>query len=101
MNHDQNQRPTAEELLASDLLPPSRFDNNELQEMIRNALAIPQSRPYKQLVAKCLAQDSDAILELTYHMGLVVTNPQLEFVKVIFDLEMEIYDINSILLFVA
>lgn len=50
--------------------------------MLRHALANPQSKAYKHLVARCLQQESDAVLELTYHLGLVTINPLLEFVKV-------------------
>lgn len=80
--HDQNKRPTAEELLGSDLLPPARLEDNELQEMLRHVLANPQSKSYKHLVARCLAQQSDTVLELTYHLGLVEINSKLEYVKV-------------------
>lgn len=82
LNHDQNKRPTAEELLASDFLPPARLEDNELQEMLRHVLANPQSKSYKHLVARCLAQQSDTVMELTYHLGLVESNQKLEFVKV-------------------
>lgn len=82
LNHDRNKRPTAEELLASDLLPPAPLEDNELQEMMRHVLANPQSKSYKNLVAHCLAQQSDSVLELTYHMDVVQTNPKFEFVKV-------------------
>lgn len=63
-------------------MPPAPIEDNELQEMARHVLANPQSKSYKHLVARCLAQDSDAILELTYHLGMVQTNPKLEIVKV-------------------
>lgn len=82
MDHDQSKRPTAEELLASDLLPPPRIDENELQEMLRNVLDNPRSTSYKQLVTRCLSRKSDTIIELTYHMGMININPQLELVKV-------------------
>lgn len=82
LNHDQSKRPTAEELLASDLLPPARLEDNELQEILRHVLANPQSKTYKHLVARCLAQQSDTVLELTYHLGLVQMNSKLELVKV-------------------
>lgn len=82
LNHDQNKRPTAEELLASDLMPPQRLEDNELQEVLRHVLANPQSKMYKHLVARCLAQQSDAVMELTYHFGLVQTNSKLELIKV-------------------
>lgn len=82
LKHEQNKRPTAEELLVSDLLPPARLEDNELQEMLRHVLANPQSKSYKHLVARCLAQQSDTVLEHTYHLGMVQTNPTLEYVKV-------------------
>lgn len=75
-------RPTAEELLSSDLVPPAQLEANELQEMLRHVLANPQSKAYKHLVARCLAQKSDTVLELTYHLGLVPISPILELVKV-------------------
>lgn len=86
LNHDQNKRPTAEELLASDLMPPQRLEDNELQEVLRHVLANPQSKMYKHLVARCLAQQSDAVMELTYHFGLVQTSSKLELIKVSFGL---------------
>lgn len=75
-------RPTAEELLSSELVPPAQLEANELQEMLRHALANPQSKAYKHLVARCLDQHSDTIEELTYHLGLVPISPTLELIKV-------------------
>lgn len=75
-------RPTAEELLSSELVPPAQLEANELQEMLRHALANPQSKAYKHLVARCLDQQSDTIEELTYHLGLVPISPTLELIKV-------------------
>lgn len=69
MNHDPSQRPTAEELLASDLVPPVQLEASELHEMLKNALANPQSKAYKHIVSRCLQQESDEILEHTYHIG--------------------------------
>lgn len=82
LHHDQNKRPTADELLVSDLFPPAQLEDNDVQEMLRTILANPQSKTYKHLVARCLAQGSDTVLELTYHLGLVQMNARLELVKV-------------------
>lgn len=87
LNHDQTLRPTTEELLSSDLLPPAQLEDSELQEMLRHALANPQSKSYKSLVARCLHQQGDAVLELSYHLGFVQTNRKLEYVKVECSLE--------------
>ncbi|XP_030371378.1 eIF-2-alpha kinase GCN2 isoform X2 [Scaptodrosophila lebanonensis] len=97
LSHDPAQRPTAEELLVSDLVPPAQLEAYELQEMLRHALANPQSKAYKNLVARCLQQESDAVLEHTYHLGssrsmkswnspivmddIVSLSPVIEFVK--------------------
>lgn len=82
--HDQAVRPFAEQLLSSDLMPPAQLEASELQEMLRHALANSQSKAYKNLVARCLAQKSDTVLELTYHLGLVPSNTSLKTVKVTF-----------------
>ncbi|XP_055375008.1 eIF-2-alpha kinase GCN2 [Condylostylus longicornis] len=81
LKHDPSQRPAAEELLLSDLMPPAQLETSELQEIVRHILANPQSKGYKNLVARCLQQESDDVLELTYHLGLLASNPVLEFVK--------------------
>lgn len=81
LNHNPAKRPSSEELLASDLLPPPRLEATELQEMLRNVLANPQSKTYKHLVSRCLSQHNDQILELTYHFGLTTQSPSLEYVK--------------------
>lgn len=81
--HDPAVRPTAEILLTSDLLPPAQLEASELQEMLRHALANPQSKAYKNLVARCLAQKSDTVLELTYHLGLIASSGSLKTVKVL------------------
>lgn len=69
MNHDPARRPTAEGLLSSDLVPPAQLEANELQEILRHALANPRSKAYKHLVARCLQQQSDELLEHTFHFG--------------------------------
>lgn len=81
LNHNQNKRPTTDELLASDLFPPANLEDDDVQETLKHILANPQSKMYKHLVARCLTQESDTVLELTYHLGLVQMNPRLERVK--------------------
>lgn len=74
LNHDPKKRPTAEDILMSDLVPLAKVENNELQEMLRHVLNNPQSRIYKHLIARCLDQENDFICELTYHMDMQLTN---------------------------
>lgn len=81
LDHNPNKRPTSEELLQSELMPPAKLEANELQEMLRNVLANSQSRSYKNLVARCLAQESDAVCQLTYHLSMVPISSLFENVK--------------------
>lgn len=67
LDHDHNKRPTAEELLQSELVPPPELDVVELKEIVRNVLQEPQSSNYRYLVTKCLQQESDVVCQLTYH----------------------------------
>lgn len=82
LNHDPSKRPTAEELLSCEYVPPAKLEANELQEMLRHVLANPQSKAYKHVIARCLDQQCDAVMELTYHLGLVPISPVMEFIKV-------------------
>jgi eukaryotic translation initiation factor 2-alpha kinase 4 len=81
LNHDPSQRPTSEELLLSELVPPAKLEAYELEDMIRHVLANPQTRTYKHLVARCLTQESSPVCELTYHMGMLPILSSFEFVK--------------------
>lgn len=79
--HEADKRPTAELLLTSDLMPPAELEANELQEMLRHALANSQSKAYKNLVARCLAQPADAVLEMTYHLSFGLRSVEMEALK--------------------
>ncbi|XP_055679382.1 eIF-2-alpha kinase GCN2 isoform X2 [Lutzomyia longipalpis] len=81
LDHDPSKRPSSEELLTSDLVPPARLEATELQEMLRNVLANPQSRTYKHLVSRCLSQESNKALELTYHLNIVPISTTMGYVK--------------------
>lgn len=74
-------RPTADELLISDLLPPLPMEATHAQDTLKQILANPQSKIYKHLVARCLAQECNTVLELNYHCGLIQINPRMELVK--------------------
>lgn len=81
LNHDPSQRPTAEELLSSELVPPSRLEAGEIQDVIRHILCNPQSRHYKHLIARCFAQESDTMCELSYHLDMVPIIPRFDYLK--------------------
>uniref|UniRef100_A0A2M4AAW2 non-specific serine/threonine protein kinase n=1 Tax=Anopheles triannulatus TaxID=58253 RepID=A0A2M4AAW2_9DIPT len=77
LNHDPNKRPSAEELLSSELVPRTRLEAEEIQDVVRHILSNPQSRHYKHLIARCFAQESDTICELSYHFDMVPMVPNL------------------------
>ncbi|KAI4502781.1 hypothetical protein M0802_001825 [Mischocyttarus mexicanus] len=70
LNHDPSQRPTAQELLSSEYLPPPLLEETELQEMVRHTLSNTQSKAYKYLVASCFMQEVTAAEDITYDMNL-------------------------------
>ncbi|KAI4482571.1 hypothetical protein M0804_008424 [Polistes exclamans] len=70
LNHDPSQRPTAQELLSSEYLPPPQLEETELQEMVRHTLSNTQSKAYKYLVASCFMQEVTAAEDITYDMNL-------------------------------
>lgn len=81
LDHNPNKRPKSDELLQSELLPPPKLEAYELQEMLRHVLANPQSKGYKHLIARCLAQESDVVCQMTYHTGMVPISSLFENVK--------------------
>ncbi|CAL7948676.1 unnamed protein product [Xylocopa violacea] len=66
LNHDSSQRPTAQELLSSDYLPPPRLEETELQEMIRRTLS--NNKAYKYLIGCCFKQDVSPAHDITFNM---------------------------------
>ncbi|XP_055597688.1 eIF-2-alpha kinase GCN2 [Uranotaenia lowii] len=81
LNHDPSKRPTAEELLSSEIVPPTRLEAGEIQDVVRHVLSNPQSRHYKHLIARCFGQESDAISELSYHLDMVPIMPRFDYIK--------------------
>ena len=81
LDHNPDKRPTSEELLTSDLLPAAKLEASEVLEGLRLVFATPQSRIYRQLVSKCLEQESDTVCQLTYHLGMVPISSLFENVK--------------------
>ncbi|XP_076299172.1 eukaryotic translation initiation factor 2 alpha kinase Gcn2 isoform X2 [Lasioglossum baleicum] len=70
LNHDPSQRPTAQELLSSEYLPPPQLEETELQEMIRRTLSNNQSKAYKYLISCCFTQEVTPADDITYDMNL-------------------------------
>ncbi|XP_057339271.1 eIF-2-alpha kinase GCN2-like isoform X3 [Microplitis mediator] len=70
LNHDPNQRPTAQELLTSEYLPPPLLEEAELQEMVQHTLSNSQSKAYKYMIASCFAQEVTPAENINYDMSV-------------------------------
>lgn len=56
LNHDPMSRPSCEDILQGDYLPPPEVEDRELQELLRYTLSTPQSKAYKYLISSCFDQ---------------------------------------------
>lgn len=70
LNHDPSLRPTSEELLTSEYLPPPELEETNMQEMVRHTLSNRQSKAYKYLIDSCLAQEVTPVEDFTYDVNL-------------------------------
>ncbi|XP_034249523.1 eIF-2-alpha kinase GCN2 isoform X2 [Thrips palmi] len=70
LDHEPSRRPSSEELLASDSLPPPELEDAELQDMVRHTLRNPQSKAYKYLIASCFKQNVGAAEDVTFDMAV-------------------------------
>ncbi|KAJ1529287.1 hypothetical protein ONE63_006085 [Megalurothrips usitatus] len=71
LDHEPSRRPSSEELLASDSLPPPQLEDAELQDMVRHTLRNPQSKAYKYLVASCFKQEVGPAEDVTFDMAVM------------------------------
>ena len=68
LNHDPSTRPTSNELLQSDYLPPPQVEEAELQEMVKHTLASHNSKSYRHLIDSCLQQTMDIKRDILYDL---------------------------------
>ncbi|KAF7284929.1 hypothetical protein GWI33_017408 [Rhynchophorus ferrugineus] len=66
LNHDISKRPTSQELLQSEYIPPPVVEERELQELVRHTLSNPQSKGYRYLISSCFKQVFTPAQDITY-----------------------------------
>lgn len=71
LQHDLVKRPTSEELLSSDALPPPQLEEAELDEMLRHTVSNPQSKGFKRMVGALFRQNTSAAADFTYDLDAV------------------------------
>ncbi|GAU88418.1 hypothetical protein RvY_01123 [Ramazzottius varieornatus] len=69
-DHDPRKRPHAVELLSSDLLPPPKIEDAEVDEIIRHTVQNPQSKAYKRLISSLFSQPTNAVTDRTYDLDV-------------------------------
>lgn len=70
LDHNPANRPTSKELLQSPLLPPPEMAEAELNEIVKSAIANPNSSSYRRMVSALFCQPVSSVTDLTYDMDL-------------------------------
>ncbi|KAI7805015.1 putative eukaryotic translation initiation factor 2-alpha kinase 4, partial [Triplophysa rosa] len=66
LNHDPALRPTAVELLKSDLLPPPQMEESELHEVLQHTMANVNGKAYRTMVNQLFSQNISPVMDFTY-----------------------------------
>ncbi|KAA0711614.1 eIF-2-alpha kinase GCN2 [Triplophysa tibetana] len=66
LNHDPALRPTAVELLKSDLLPPPLMEESELHEVLQHTMANVNGKAYRTMVNQLFSQNISPVMDFTY-----------------------------------
>ena len=69
LNHDPTTRPTSQELLKSDYLPPPQREEAELNEVLRSTIANPESKSYKHMIKAIYNQQVREAVDFAYDTG--------------------------------
>lgn len=78
LKHDPALRPTAQELLKSELLPPPQMEESELHEVLQHTMANVNGKAYRTMVAQLFAQNISPVTDYTYDIDLYKVRPLLE-----------------------
>ncbi|KAL6105996.1 eif2ak4 [Pungitius sinensis] len=70
LNHDPALRPTAQELLRSELLPPPQMEESELHEVLQHTMANINGKAYRTMVGQLFAQNTTPVMDYTYDIDL-------------------------------
>ena len=66
LHHNPTLRPTCKELLKSELLPPPQMEEAELNEVLRSAIANPESKSYRHMLNAVFAQPVLPAMDFAY-----------------------------------
>ncbi|XP_006778231.1 PREDICTED: eukaryotic translation initiation factor 2-alpha kinase 4 [Myotis davidii] len=74
LNHDPAKRPTATELLKSELLPPPQMEESELHEVLHHTLANVDGKAYRTMMAQIFSQRIPPAIDYTYDSDILKGN---------------------------
>nr|D4A7V9.2 RecName: Full=eIF-2-alpha kinase GCN2; AltName: Full=Eukaryotic translation initiation factor 2-alpha kinase 4; AltName: Full=GCN2-like protein [Rattus norvegicus] len=74
LNHDPAKRPTAMELLKSELLPPPQMEESELHEVLHHTLANTDGKAYRTMMSQLFCQHSSPAIDYTYDSDILKGN---------------------------
>uniref|UniRef100_A0A3B5AXR9 non-specific serine/threonine protein kinase n=1 Tax=Stegastes partitus TaxID=144197 RepID=A0A3B5AXR9_9TELE len=70
LKHDPALRPTAQELLKSELLPPPQLEESELHEVLQHTMANVNGKAYRTMVGQLFAQNTTPVMDFTYDIDM-------------------------------
>ncbi|XP_076353947.1 eukaryotic translation initiation factor 2 alpha kinase Gcn2 isoform X2 [Tachypleus tridentatus] len=70
LQHEVSTRPSSQELLSSDYLPPPQMEEAELNEILRHTVSNPQSKAFKQMVKSLFLQQIPPVADFTYDIDI-------------------------------
>lgn len=70
LNHDPALRPTAQELLKSELLPPPQMEDSELHEVLQHTMANVNGKAYRTMVSQLFSQSTSLVMDYTYDIDI-------------------------------
>lgn len=82
LNHDPAKRPTATELLRSELLPPPQMEESELHEVLHHTLANVDGKAYRTMMAQLFSQRISPAIDYTYDSDILKGNFSIRTAKV-------------------
>ncbi|TRY83546.1 hypothetical protein DNTS_016256 [Danionella cerebrum] len=70
LNHDPALRPSALELMKSDLLPPPQMEESELHEVLQHTMANVSGKAYRTMVNRLFTQNISPVMDFTYDIDI-------------------------------
>ncbi|XP_031807936.1 eIF-2-alpha kinase GCN2 isoform X2 [Sarcophilus harrisii] len=82
LNHDPAKRPTATELLKSELLPPPQLEESELHEVLHHTLANVDGKAYRTMMGQIFSQRISPAIDYTYDSDILKGNFSVRTTKI-------------------